>query len=222
MITSNALRAQQRRLYESTKPKTPKTPEEWLTLARTQQARFWSKVDKAGPAHPTQPDLGPCWLWLLCKDKDGYGKWAIAAPRGDRPSQKHVRAHRMAYEIVNGLFSPRLLALHSCDNPTCVNPAHLRPGSQLENRAECSNRGRAATGDRNGRRVRPECSAPGNRRPRSKMTADGVRRTRELREQGLSNRAIAKTLQVSEYVVCQVLTGKTWRHVPLSEERVAA
>lgn len=88
--------------------------------------RFWPKVDKAGPVHPT---LGtPCWLWTGAKTRDGYGYvWS-----GSRESG-HVRAYRAAYEMIVGPIPVGRVIDHLCRVRACVNPAHLEPVTIAEN-----------------------------------------------------------------------------------------
>src|SRR5689334_4116509 len=71
--------------------------------------RFWSKVDRRAPAE--------CWLWLGSRDDKGYG-------RLDR-NKRIARAHRLAWELTHGPIPDGLVVRHRCDNPPCVNPAHL-------------------------------------------------------------------------------------------------
>lgn len=48
----------------------------------------------------------------------------------------------MLLELVTGEESDGRFALHSCDNPPCVNPAHLRWGSHADNMTDAADRGR--------------------------------------------------------------------------------
>ena len=84
-----------------------------------------------------------CWLWLAGKNKDGYGKVKIHG--------RSLQAHRVSWEIHHGPIPAGLNVLHRCDNPACVNPAHLFVGTALDN-----NRDRDAKG-RNGCSKRTHC-----------------------------------------------------------------
>ena len=66
-----------------------------------------------------------CWIWKLSKDKDGYGYFSI--------NGKTLKAHRVSYIIHYGEIKEGMHILHSCDNPSCVNPSHLRQGDEKEN-----------------------------------------------------------------------------------------
>lgn len=81
-------------------------------------ARFWAKVDRRGP--------DDCWEWQGSRHH-GYGKFA--AGRGRAPQQ----AHRVAYELEVGAIPEGLDIDHLCQNPPCVNPAHLEPVTHREN-----------------------------------------------------------------------------------------
>ena len=88
----------------------------------------------------TAPATGQagCIEWAGPRDKDGYGKtwW----------QGRHARAHRVAYCKAHGLDLANIdgqLVLHSCDNPSCVNPQHLRTGTSEDNAQDKVNRGRA-------------------------------------------------------------------------------
>lgn len=92
--------------------------------------RFWARVDQSGG-----PDA--CWLWL--------GKRIVSGRYGVVFINYHeIRAHRYAFELTHGPIPTGLLVLHSCDNPPCVNPAHLRLGTSLDNARDTAARGRTA------------------------------------------------------------------------------
>ncbi len=91
--------------------------------------RFWPKVKV------DQPDK--CWEWKACKlPPCGYG--LLSDVKGKSP----LRAHRVSWEIHNGPIPKGLHVLHNCDNPSCVNPAHLAVGTQKDNIMAASSRGR--------------------------------------------------------------------------------
>jgi hypothetical protein len=66
-----------------------------------------------------------CWHWLGAVDKDGYGQTSI--------KRRPLKAHRVAYELFKGEIPRGMQVIHSCHNPTCVNPDHLSIGSGKDN-----------------------------------------------------------------------------------------
>lgn len=97
-----------------------------VVLSASDIKRFWARVVKTDG----------CWVWAGNTNTGGYGNLMIAAMR--RP----VMAHRLAYTITRGEIPAGMCVLHSCDNPPCVDPDHLRIGTQKDNMADRSERGR--------------------------------------------------------------------------------
>ena len=74
----------------------------------------------------------------------GYGVFCLK--RGGK--WRSHRAHRLSYQHYNGEMG-KLFVCHSCDNPSCVNPAHLFLGTQKDNLADASRKGRIYKGGAN-------------------------------------------------------------------------
>lgn len=107
-------------------------------LTPEQQAEFWKRVDRRGDDE--------CWPWKGMLSSAGYGRLAVGKSR--------PIASRLAWELANGQsFPDRALACHSCDNPICVNPAHIWAGTHLDNTRDAIAKGRRAP------RGRKHCAA---------------------------------------------------------------
>jgi HNH endonuclease len=72
-----------------------------------------------------------CLIWKGCRGGQGYGVIVIGGKSG-----RHVGAHRVAWEIVNGPIPHGLLVRHRCHNRLCINPAHLQLGTHQENMSD--------------------------------------------------------------------------------------
>ena len=109
-------------------------------------ARFWSKVKK----HRR------CWLWTGSRDRHPrgkgftYGTFGVGS-RTDN-SCKHLKAHRVAWELTYGPIPKGKKVLHRCDVPHCVRPDHLFIGTQADNMDDMMKKGRGVqhTGEKHG------------------------------------------------------------------------
>jgi hypothetical protein len=96
-----------------------------------------------------------CWEWLGSKQSKGYG---VCDPRFfGLPHLANARkvngqytalAHRVFYAFHVGPIPEGLVVRHICDNPPCVNPAHLEIGTVADNQKDMAERGRSKAGRR--------------------------------------------------------------------------
>lgn len=81
-----------------------------------------------------------CWIWTGSRNEAGYGIFLL-------PGEIPVRAHRYLYEREIGPIPEGIILMHSCDNPPCVNPAHLRPGTHGDNIRDAAKKRRLLFGE---------------------------------------------------------------------------
>lgn len=152
---------------------------------------FWSKVDKSAD----------CWNWRAYKDRDGYGIFGI----------KHLaqfKAHRLSL-MLSGVAIPKgYVVMHHCDNPSCVNSAHLKPATVAENNKDKQNK-------------RRQSFPKGTANAGAKLTDDQVRdiraRARVGSRVGYNNgsniKEIAAEYNVIPETVRLIARGITWDHI---------
>lgn len=142
-----------------------------------------------------------CWLWQGAVSGHGYGSF--------RARGRTWLPHRFALmEFERVYLPPDKYVCHRCDNPLCVRPAHLFVGTSSANAR-----------DRNAKRrhggiTHPERQVRGNEHPGSKLTESQVLWLRsEWRKQTRTQSQLASVVGVSQTVVSNVVTLKTWKHV---------
>lgn len=87
------------------------------------------------------PEVG-CWVWMGAIRGRGYGSFHV----GTKSDRKNMGAHRVAWFMRHGhLPASDVDVCHECDNPLCVNPAHLFLGTRSDNMKDCGSKGRITT-----------------------------------------------------------------------------
>jgi len=167
---------------------TVSTRRERTYVRQSPAERFWAKV-QSGPDNE-------CWKWTGAKDNLGYGRFGVDA------ENRSILAHRIAYELTHGAIPEGMIVCHSCDNPSCVNPAHLWLGTMSDNSQDMIKKGR-------GRNNTPE----GEAHPMAKLSNSDVREIVALRKQGLALNAIALQFNVRAPTIHKIVTGKNWTHI---------
>jgi len=149
--------------------------------------RFWSKVNK-------DTDSG-CWEWTAYDHPSGYGNFFIGS--------KAHKAHRISWEIHNGKIPTEdsyhgVCVLHKCDNPKCVNPAHLFLGTHADNMQDMISKGRR--------------DYYGEKNPRARLTAEQVRIIRYWWSLGnMQIKQMAKYFGVGRTTIGHVVHNRSWR-----------
>ena len=139
---------------------------------------FWAKVDRRGPDE--------CWEWSGTRDADGYGR------------RKGGGVHRYSWTLANGRDPGELLVRHTCDNPPCVNPAHLILGTHEENMADKVRRKRVSRGEASGS---------------AKLTEDQARSAIRRYMAGETLAVLSDDLDVAMSTLSKIIRGDSWAHL---------
>lgn len=166
-----------------------------------------SAAERFAAKYRVDPVTG-CWNWIGGKDRKGYGKFSIGSSRRPDGTRRNsmVTATRAAYELFIGPI-PRshghhgTCVLHRCDNPSCVNPAHLFLGSNADNVHDM---------DRKGRRVNAQ--AKGNDHAMAKLNSQQVDSIVAMVKKRIPQVRIAKEFGVCLATVNHIATGRLWSH----------
>lgn len=141
--------------------------------------RFWDKVVKA--------DGDECWGWLASTFPDGYGNFHVDG--------KNLGAHRFMWAyVLKRELPPGMFICHHCDNPPCVNPAHLFIGTAQDNIDDKVAKGRHGYG-----------------LPNTKLTESQV--VFVLSSPLVSARKLASQFSVTRQTINLIRQGKRWKHI---------
>jgi hypothetical protein len=108
---------------------------------------------------------------------------------------RNYRAARYVYEQNYGAIAEGFVVFQTCGNTHCINPAHLKIGTESDCKRQMLEDGRFAIGVRNGR---------------AKLNPDKVR---EIRQSNEGHKALARQYGVDAKLIRMVLAGKIWQSV---------
>lgn len=147
--------------------------------------RFWEKVS-----------FGPtCWEWQATRGHHGYGAFKAGAGM--------VRATHYAMEWDGRKLAPGQQALHSCDNPPCVNPAHLFAGNPKVNAEDRLAKGR-------------QHDMAGEKHPSHRLTNQQVDALREeYAYSGSASAVLAARYGISRTHLYEIVRGESWGRAPV-------
>lgn len=133
----------------------------------------------------TMPETDDCIEWPFARFKFGYAKLA-----------REGRTQKVSHIVLEAAGEPRpdgAYALHSCDNPPCVNRRHLRWGTHAENMADTAGK-RDMAGEKN---------------PNRKLTEEDVMK---IRNDPRTLQEIADEFGVSNQLVSRIKLRQAWNH----------
>ncbi len=155
-----------------------------LPILDRARERFFAKV---GPETVTG-----CKEWMGKRDTLGYGTFCSLE------ISRYLKAHRVAWVLSNGpIPRDRPVIRHSCDNPSCVNPAHLTPGTQTQNVMDAVSRRRNSAG---------KCERHG----KAKLTQSMVSEIRARRAAGDTCASLGREFGVGRDQVSRICNFKVW------------
>lgn len=149
--------------------------------------KFWSKVDK-------NTDNG-CWLWKGRLNDKGYGTMC-----SNYFMNGEQRSHRISYILIKGFIPEGKFLLHSCHNAICVNPDHLRPGTQKENMQDMdkANRRNPTIGSKN---------------PQAKLKEHDIIDILDMFKNGISKKELSAIYNIKIQAINSIIGRRRWKHV---------
>lgn len=152
-----------------------------------------------------------CWEWTGPRLEQGYGVLFLNQNR-ENGRRMVTSAHRYAYASEVGVIPDGMCVMHTCDNPPCTNPAHLRLGTRGENNTDRSKKARSGS-----RNYTPEERENYSKRFRgegnhsAKLTEEQARFIKYERTMPIKD--IVKKFGISKTTVGHIRMGLAWKHI---------
>jgi hypothetical protein len=155
-------------------------------IKQTAEERFWPRVNKTEG----------CWLWTGTRDGGGFGYF--------RSERQRIKAHRFSWILSFGPIQPGKVVIRNCSNILCVRPDHLFVGTQRENIAHATAKGRMSTTPK----------IWGEQHNFVKLKSAQALEIRAVAAQGVAPADIAAKFGVTQSNICYIVRRKTWKHLP--------
>lgn len=139
--------------------------------------------------------IDDCWHWDGCRNEWQYGKILV--------NKKCKMAHRVAYEVWNGAIPIGKIIMHTCDCPPCINPQHLKIGTDLENSQDMYRKKRSK-------------HFSGQENKNSKLTNNIVSKIKnEIKNNPYYGQLadLAREHKISYSVIKKIKRGENWKHI---------
>jgi len=169
-----------------------------MDLREDDLKRFWKKVKKGAP--------NECWVWTGSTTQRGYGQFCIR--------DRRVVAHWILLPVLPDR-SKGEQACHKCDNPPCVNPAHIFIGTQVDNMQDCKSKGRMhfpTNKELDSMRAKI-IHFKGIEVWNHKLDTEQVRQVITSPQFHGINRHFSRMFGVSEQVISGIRKGHRWKHI---------
>jgi predicted DNA-binding protein (UPF0251 family) len=148
-------------------------------------------------------DVNNCWEWQAAT-ASGYGTMRDEHMMMDG-------AHRISWRLFNNKWIPaNYVVMHSCDNKLCINPNHLSIGSQKDNVIDMFKKNRQVSPEYLSKILSKET---GEKNRNAKLNKEIVLEIRKLYSENISQREIARRLNVHYANVWAIVHNKSWSHI---------
>ena len=137
--------------------------------------------------------INDCHIYTGKTDKDGYGI-----------VYNNIKAHRFICESVHGPApEDKPMTLHSCDNPSCCNPEHLRWGNAQENTNDKFERNR----DNN-----PKGENVGTSKLTEERVIEIIGKLKNFKKGDYQK--LSEEYNMGKTTIFNIHKNKSWKHIP--------